>query len=377
MPTLATLLRPQSLDTIHGQSHLLDPGMPIRKMADTGKLYSTILWGPSGTGKTSMVRALAKTAQFTYRPLNATENSISDFRKILETADEDEQILVFIDEIGRWNKGQLDTLLPSIEDGRIVMFGATTDNPKFAVTATVLSRCLVFETKPLTVKAQMAILANVIAYLKSINIALKADAKVVSKIISRANGDARKFLNVLDMLVNMAEDGVITDAMVDAVIPHRHMLVNKGGGHEFDSAHAFQTAIQHSDVNSAIYWLAQWIASGEDPAYICRRMLVTAFEDCASNPLAGVVAMAAHYTVERIGLPEAMIPMSLATCMMAESSRDKSAYNAIHAAIRDVEHGEFTPVPEVMRAVRHAAGTSEYLGINRKYVHRPDPPHSI
>lgn len=363
MQPLASKLRPQKLNQIIGQEHLVQQGKPIWKMAYKNYIQSTILWGPPGTGKTSIIRALAKETKSHFRQLNATNSSIKDLRAIIETAtDDEEKTLVFVDEIHRFNKAQQDVLLPSVEEGIIYLFGATTENPRFAVNSTILSRCLVLETKPLNNQNMVHLLQKVLKHYNNIEI----DKKAAKTLITRCSGDARKLITTLETIIEILLDSPqINEEQVKAAIPTKHIVFDARGNDHFDLAHCYQEAIQHSDVNSAIYWLAKWMRSGEDPAYICRRMLITAFEDCASNPFAVTTAMAACYTIERTGLPEGMIAMSLATCEMANSDRDKSAYNAIKSALYDVDNETTTHVPPELRA-----GTRGYVSITNKQYYK-------
>lgn len=369
---LASKLRPQSIDDIIGQAHLTDEGMPLRMMIQSGKFQSTILWGPPGIGKTSIVRAIAADTKSNFCMLNATSATVKDIRAIIKGASDllqQEQItrtILFVDEIHRFNKSQQDVLLPVVEDGTIVLFGATTENPKFAVNSTILSRCLVLEVKPLDAQSMVDLIKRIKTYYKVTckkEIEIKKEA--AKKLIYRCSGDARKLITSIETIVEiLSTDGVVSEEHVDVAIPDKHLVFDAHGNDHYDLAHCYQEAIQNSDADAAIYWLAKWIESGEDPAYICRRMLITAFEDCANNPMAACLAMAASYTTERTGMPECDIAMALATVVMAKSDRDKTAYNAIRSALNDVRNGETIHVPESLRA-----GSSGYFAaITKKYV---------
>jgi putative ATPase len=314
---LAAELRPLSLDEIVGQTHLLGEGKLLRKMADKREYQSTIFWGPAGTGKTSLVRALAHDTNSNFRPLNATKATVKDLRSIITFAEKsDERTFVFVDEIHRWNKSQQDVMLPVVEDGTIVLFGATTEKPKFAVNATLLSRCLVMEVKPLSYQELLCLVVKVKKHYKE-----KKDRKIhIDKdaamlLVSRCSGDARKAITALETCIEvLTDDDTVAEEHVEVAIPEKHIV--------FD-------------------------ARGND---ICRRMLITAFEDCSGNPFAASVAMAACYTTERTGLPECMIPMAQATVEMAMSRRNKAAYHAIKRAMHDVNNGETVHVPPGLRA---------------------------
>jgi putative ATPase len=246
-------------------------------------------------------------------------------------------------------------MLPVVEDGTIILFGATTEKPKFAVNSTILSRCLVFEVKPLDKASMLKLVLKIKQHYSDRNVKISPDAAKV--LINRCSGDARKLITALETVIEiLSEDNNVSLEHINIAIPDKHVV--------FDAHGNYQEAIQHSDADGAIYWLAKWIESGEDPAYICRRMLITAFEDCAGNPFAATTAMAACFTVERTGLPEAMIPMALATCEMAKSDRNKSAYKAIKDAMSDVNNKETVHVPSALRA-----GTQGYMhAISKKYL---------
>jgi putative ATPase len=272
---------------------------------------------------------------------------------------------VFVDEIHRWNKAQQDVMLPVVEDGTIILFGATTEKPKFAVNSTILSRCLVMEVKPLDPQAMINLIRRVKEFYKTQDQPIKIDAEAAKRLITQCSGDARKAITALETVVEiLSDDRHVTLEHINTAIPDKHIVFDVHGNDHYDLAHCYQEAIQNSDVDGALYWLGKWITSGEDPAYICRRMLITAFEDCAGNPFAWLAAHAASYTVERTGLPECMIPMALATCEMAMSKRNKSAYHAIKSVMEDIENNEIVHVPPELRA-----GTSGYMkAVKKQYL---------
>lgn len=363
-PPLAAILRPSTTSQIIGQDHLLSEGKPFRRMIDRKRIVSTVLWGPPGTGKTTLAFAIAKDVDAHFVTINATETSVKEIRSIIEAAKKSEtQTVLFVDEIHRLAKNVKDIFLPVIEDGILTLFGATTENPKFAVNSTILSRCLVFETKSLQEKDLIAIILRVKDYYKTKGVGFTVNKNAAKKLITRCSGDARKLITALEGAVEiMMDDGnEITEGIVDEIFPTKHVVFDKDGTAHFDNAHCYQDAIQDSDENGAIYWLAAWLNSGEDPAYICRRMLISAFEDCSGNPFAITSAMAACFATERTGMPECMIPMAHATIEMAKSKRNKSAFYAIHGAMADVQNGRTVDIPPNMRA-----GTNAYRRIIKK-----------
>lgn len=387
---LAAILRPISIVDVIGQDHLTASNKPLGRMVLTSRIPSTILWGPPGTGKTSIVRALAHDTNARFAPLNATSTTVKDLRAVIDSArralelETPQRTLVFVDEIHRWTKSQQDVLLPEVEDGVILLWGATTEKPQFAVNSTILSRCLILETKPLSKKHLAALAIKVRAHYSHKGRTFKIDEPTCHLLFDRCSGDARKLVTALEAAVEvMSDDGVVTRDIIDAVIPTKSLVFDARGNEHFDLAHCYQEAIQHSDTDGAIYWLAKWIESGEDPAYIARRMLITAAEDCAGNPFAMTTAMAAAFITERTGLPECLIPMALATCEMGQSERNKSAYYAIKEAMFDVQHGETVHVPPELRA-----GTFGYMkSIAKTYlkgwrrdaqtVERPQPQSQV
>jgi putative ATPase len=366
-PPLASILRPRSLDDVIGQTHLVGDDAPFRRMVATGKPMSTVLWGLPGTGKTTIISALANDLNARFRPINATSATVKDIRAIVDEAVSERALrtLVFVDEIHRFSKSQQDVLLPVVEDGTLTFFGATTENPKFSVNSTILSRCLVYETKPLSNEDMVALLQRVRNHYKTHGKAVKIDMEAAKLLLKRCSGDARKLITALEAAIEIfsKSESVGLDEM-DRAIPSKHVVFDSRGQEHFDYAHCYQDAIQDSDVNGAIYWLAKWLNSGEDPAYICRRMLITAFEDCAGNPHAASTAMAACYTTERTGMPECMIAMATATVEMALSNRNKIPFYAIHAAMADVQNGRDVFVPPHMRA----GGLNYERIIKKEYV---------
>lgn len=363
-PPLADLLRPTKLDDILGQEHLIGPGMPFRRMVEKNKPISTILWGPPGTGKTTIVKALSNEIDTDYFELNATDTSTKEIRSVIDqaTKNQEKQTILFIDEIHRLAKNIKDIFLPCVENGTVRLFGATTENPKFSVNSTILSRSLIFETKPLKPSNLATLYLKIVKHYSFLDVRVKTTKEVLQVLINRCSGDARKFITSVEALVEMMSDnGAFSMDDLESVMPCKHVVFDKSGNEHFSYAHCYQDAIQDSDENGAIYWLATWLNSGEDPAYICRRMLITAFEDCSGNPFAITSAMAACFTTERTGMPECMIAMAHATIEMAKSKRNKSAFYAIHAAMADVQNGRTVYVPPDMRA-----GTNAYRRIIKK-----------
>lgn len=364
---LANVLRPQTLDHVLGQDHLVGPGRIFRKMVETTNLQHVLLWGPPGTGKTSIANALANDLDCAFVRMNATSDGTKELKSVLKKANETtKKTIVLVDEIHRWSKNVQDILLPAIENHEVTLIGLTVESARFAVNKALLSRCLVQETKPLDNLALVKLIQSIKDHYATLGRNIRIDTPAAKTLITRCSGDARKLVLVMETLVEiLCEDGHITAEALDVAMPHKNLCFDATGNDHFDLAHCYQESIQHSDGDAAIYWLAKWLSSGEDPAYICRRMLITAFEDCADNPHAVTTAMAACYTTEKTGMPECMIPMALATVEMARSKRDKTAFNAIHAAMRDVENNATIHVPPILRA---GNGHQYVHAISKKYI---------
>lgn len=368
---LAAILRPTNIDDIIGQQHLVGPGAPLRLMVEKRAVKSHILWGPAGTGKTSIARAVSSTAEATFIQLNATEAKTDDLRKSIKAAQSDlmtgKRTVMFVDEIHRFDKKIQDILLPAVEDGVVVLIGATTEKPKFAVNSTIMSRVMEFECEPLKAQDMVALVKKVKDYYSKKGVQFKFENNAGTMLINQCSGDARKLITAMETIVEvLITDGVIAPEHIQVAIPNKHIVFDKSGNEHFDLAHAMQQSIQNSDANAAIYWLAKWIQSGEDPAYICRRLLVSAFEDAPSNLNALMSAMAACFVTERVGLPECAIAMSHAVIEITQSPRQKAAYWAIFEALKDVRSGATVHVPPELRA-----GTTGYVSpITKKYVHQ-------
>lgn len=368
---LADLLRPKCLDEVVGQQHLIGPGRPLRRMADGGKIVSSIIWGPPGTGKTTTVRAMAADAKANFVVMNATATKVEEIRSAAKSAKvaqaSGRATVVFIDEIHRLNKAQQDVLLPYVEEGTFTLFGATTEKPKFAVNPTILSRTSQFEVKPLGHPDLIVLMKRVRKHYREQGKPFKIDDDAARDLLIKCSGDARRLITAMELIVEvlLEEADVITLDLAQSAMPDKHLVFDKAGNEHFDLAHCFQEAIQHNQGDDAIYWLAKWIASGEDPAYIARRLVVTAWEDCGGNPMAPLLADAALRSVEMSGLPECLIPMAYATVEIATSRRNKAPYRAIKAAMEDVERGVTVHVPEHLRAGNNGYGASVIKG---KYI---------
>jgi putative ATPase len=343
---LADRLRPQTLDQLVGQQHLTGKGSVLRTAIEHGKPPSMILWGPPGTGKTTIAGIIANTLQVPFYTLSAISAGVKEVREVIAEAKEKQKAILFIDEIHRFNKGQQDALLGAVEKGIVTLIGATTENPSFEVNSALLSRCQVYVLKPLTEEDLSELLKRAFredAWLRDSGIELKE----TEALIRISGGDARKLLNLLEVVCDAAGPGaVVSDAMVMEIAQQRIALYDKKGEQHYDIISAFIKCIRGSDPNAAVYWLARMIAGGEDVKFIARRMLILASEDIGNaNPNALLLANACFEAVNKIGYPESALILSQCAIYLATSAKSNSATVAIgaaQAAVRD--HGDL-PVP--------------------------------
>lgn len=345
---LAERLRPTSLDELTGQRHLTGKGSVLRKAIEQGKIPSMILWGPPGVGKTTIANIIAHTLNIPFYTLSAISAGVKEVREVIEKAKLQPESILFIDEIHRFNKGQQDALLGAVEKGTITLIGATTENPSFEVNAALLSRCLVYVLKPLGEDALNGLLQFAVQQdeiLRRKNIVLKETAAL----INISGGDARKLLNLLEIVADAIPDGkeaVITDDVVMDIAQKRIALYDKSGEQHYDIISAFIKSIRGSDPNAAVYWLARMIEGGEDVKFIARRLVILASEDIGNaNANALLLANATFEAVNKIGYPEARIILAQCATYLASSPKSNASYMAISNALTAVKaHGDL-PVP--------------------------------
>jgi len=382
MKPLADILRPKSLDEVVGQKHLVGPDALLRHLIETDTLSSAIFYGPPGTGKTTIAEIIAKHTNSMFTKLNATSATVSMIRKEAKAAKLTGQtLLLFVDECHRFSKSQQDVLLPFIENGDIIMVGATTENPMHSLTSALVSRSHIFQFEPIGDADLIGLIKRCKVYYERSDQKLSIEREAIKHIIRISCGDGRKVISTFEMAHNVSKDGRITEELVKTISPNKYTVFSKSGDEHYDLASAFQGSIQASDADSAVYWLAKWLESGEDPRYIARRLLVSASEDAAGNPEAVSVAHAAFTAAKEIGRPECDIIMSHATILIANAPRNKSAANAIWAAVRDVKQGRTIAVPKEMKdshykgakklghgAYHEGSKPAAYVGINKIYV---------
>ncbi len=381
---LATRMRPQSLDEYVGQLHLLSPGSVLRSAIDEDRVPSIILWGPPGSGKTTLARLIAHATKAFFEQLSAVTSGVKDVREAVSAARDrlgqhGRRTILFIDEIHRFSKSQQDALLPHVEEGTVTLIGATTENPSFEVISPLLSRSRVYTLEPLDDDDIGTLVDRALSDsdrgLGAEKASLTDEAR--SFLLRAANGDARAALNTLDLGVESTqpdEDGnrVVAVETVEQSL-QRQARYDRLGDQHYDTISAFIKSIRSSDPDAAIYYLARMLDAGEDPIFIARRLVISAAEDVGlANPNGLAVAIAAKQAVEFIGLPEGRIPLAEATIYLASAPKSNSAYKAIDAALSDVRRGRDEPVPMHLRNA--PTRLMSELGYGDGYVYPHDAP---
>lgn len=364
-------MRPNTLDEYIGQRHLVGKGAVLRNMIEARRITSFILWGPPGVGKTTLAQIVANTLQLPFYTLSAVTSGVKDVREVIDKASggrffNEGNPILFIDEIHRFSKSQQDSLLGAVEKGVVTLIGATTENPSFEVIRPLLSRCQLYVLKPLGDDDLMELMQRAITHdpeLSQRQIVLKE----TGAILRYSGGDARKLLNILELVVESSSDEkvVIEDKRVVECLQQNPMAYDKGGEMHYDIISAFIKSIRGSDPDAALYWLARMIEGGEDPSFIARRLVISASEDVGlANPNALLLANAAFDAVMKIGWPEGRIPLAEATVYLAASPKSNSAYNGINKALQIVRQTGNQPVPlhlrnaptEMMKDLGYASG---------------------
>lgn len=369
-------MRPKTLDDYIGQKHLVGEGAVLRKMIDAGRISSFILWGPPGVGKTTLAQIVANRLEVPFYTLSAVTSGVKDVRDVIEKARSgrffsQQSPILFIDEIHRFSKSQQDSLLGAVETGVVTLIGATTENPSFEVIRPLLSRCQLYVLKPLEKDDLLELLDHALerdAILKEKHIELKE----TDAILRYSGGDARKLLNILELVVE-ADDGdpiVVTDEKVVSRLQQNPLAYDKDGEMHYDIISAFIKSIRGSDPDAALYWLARMVEGGEDPAFIARRLVISASEDIGlANPNALLLANAAFDAVMKIGWPEGRIPLAEATVYLATSPKSNSAYEGVNSALELVRRTGNLPVPLHLRNAPTKLMKQLGYGKDYKYAH--------
>ena len=377
---LAQRMRPTTLDDYIGQQHLVGQGAVLRRMIDSKRISSFILWGPPGVGKTTLATIIAHQLDTPFYTLSAVTSGVKDVREVIERAKQNRFFntaspILFIDEIHRFSKSQQDSLLGAVEQGVVTLIGATTENPSFEVIRPLLSRCQVYVLKSLDVDDLLALVDRVI-HKDTILSQREFDIQETQALLRYSGGDARKLLNILELVFEAApRDGkvVINDQIVSERLQQNPLAYDKDGEMHYDIISAFIKSIRGSDPDAAIYWLARMIEGGEDPAFIARRLVISASEDIGlANPNAMLLANAAFEAVMKIGWPEGRIPLAEATIYLATSAKSNSAYMAINDAIQCVKQTGNQPVPLHLRNA--PTELMEQLGYHEGYKYPHDYP---
>jgi putative ATPase len=384
---LAEVLRPSTLDQFLGQGTVLGSGKPLRNLIQGGQLTSMVLWGPPGVGKTTFARLLANHATAHFTQLSAVHSGVTDLRQAVSVAKDNwaltgQPTVLFLDEIHRYSKTQQDALLPHVENGTVVLIGATTENPSFQIVPALLSRVLLVRFNFLEAEHIETLLARGLVHLQQQAIQpLVLAPDVIPFIVAYANGDGRSALNLLELgnrcaTLSPNPDGVpyktITLTLLEQLVQQARLNYDRDGDGHYDIASAYQKSMRGSDENAALYWLGAMIAAGEDPRFIARRLMVTASEDVGmADPMALLLATSAAQATEKLGLPEARIPLAQATLYVARAPKNNQAIVAIDAVLHDIKtNGRFYPVPQHLKDAHYADAKTRYgHGVEYHYTH--------
>ncbi len=376
---LAERMRPRTLDEYVGQKHLVGSGAVLRNMIDTGHISSFILWGPPGVGKTTLAQIVASMLQVPFYTLSAVTSGVKDVRDVIERAKNGRFFntaspILFIDEIHRFSKSQQDSLLGAVERGVVTLIGATTENPSFEIIRPLLSRCQLYVLKPLEKDDLQSLLHRAVT--EDVELSKRQiTLKQTDALLRYSGGDARKLLNILELVVGASDQGevVITDEMVESRLQQNPLAYDKDGEMHYDIISAFIKSIRGSDPDAALYWMARMIEGGEDPKFIARRVVISAAEDVGlANPNALLLANTAFDVITKIGWPEGRIPLAEAVVYLATSPKSNSAYLGIDAALATVRATGNLPVPLPIRNAPTAL--MKQLGYHDGYLYPHDYP---
>ena len=376
---LAARMRPRTLDEILGQEHILAPGRALRVALERDRLPSVILWGPPGSGKTTLARVIARSVRSSFVSLSAVSAGVADLRRSVEDARKlraatGRRTVLFIDEIHRFNKAQQDAILPHVEAGTVTLIGATTENPSFEVNAALLSRCRVYVLRALADEQIVTLLHRALTDtergLGGHESPVRAQEEVLRRLATYANGDARIALTALELASDAALDGRITLELLADVLQHRGLLYDKGGEEHYNIISALHKSVRDSDPDGSLYWLGRMVEAGDDPLYVARRLVRMATEDIGmADPQALVVTMAAQQAVHFLGMPEANLALAQATVYLALAPKSNALYRAYGAVREDVQNTRNDPVPSHLRNAVTGLMKDLGYGAGYKYAH--------
>ncbi len=377
---LAARMRPRTLDDILGQGHLLAPGRALRRALEADRVPSMVLWGPPGSGKTTLAQVIARLTESHFIAVSAVTAGVADLRKAVDEARRHsatgQRTILFVDEVHRWNKAQQDAVLPHVENGTVTMIGATTENPSFEVNSALLSRVRVFVLRALTDDDIERIVLRALADDERGlgRLGLSLDDTALKHLVERANGDARVALNVLELAADATRPAggtEITLSTIEDAVQQRALQYDKAGDAHYDTISAFIKSVRGSDADAAVYWLARMLESGEDLMFIARRLVILAGEDVGlADPHALPIAVAAQQAAHFIGMPEAMFPLTEATLYLATAPKSNSVGRAYSAALKAVNDTRNDPVPLHLRNA--VTGLMRGLGYGRDYRYSHD-----
>ncbi|HET7483004.1 MAG TPA: replication-associated recombination protein A [Actinomycetota bacterium] len=382
---LAARMRPRTLDEVVGQKHVLGPGRALRSLIESGELSSIVLWGPAGSGKTTLAHVIARTTRAHFEPMSAVTSGVADVRKAIEAAkdrlaQQGDRTVLFLDEIHRFNKAQQDALLPAVENGWIVLVGATTENPSFEVNSPLMSRSLLFRLEGLGDEDLIEIMDRALTDEQRgiANLGVTADEDALAHIARKAGGDARTALNALEAAAAIASasprkgdgDVVVDLAAVENALQQRALPYDKAGDWHYDTISAFIKSMRGSDPDAAVYWMTRMLDAGEDPRFVARRMVILASEDIGNaDPQALQVAIAAHHALEFVGLPEAKLNLAQAAVYLSLAPKSNASAMALWRAEEDVKAMGPLPVPAHLRDSHSPASRSIGAGAGYRYAH--------
>ncbi|MFQ5861175.1 MAG: replication-associated recombination protein A, partial [Dehalococcoidia bacterium] len=386
---LAARMRPLTFDEFVGQEHLVGPDRVLRRAIEADQVPSMILWGPPGSGKTTLAYLIAGVTQSHFSPISAVTAGVADLRQIVEEARErrglyQQRTILFVDEIHRFSKAQQDVILPHVENGTVTFIGATTENPSFEVIAPLLSRCRVFTLHALTDEQVQAIVERALRDeergVGKLQVAVEPEA--LSFLVTIASGDARVALNAIEMATSVTspgEDGTrhVDLPTIEDALQRRALLYDKAGDQHYDTISAYIKSVRGSDPDAALYWMGRMLEAGEDPLFIVRRLVILAAEDIGlADPMALPLAVAAQQAVHFIGMPEGAIPLAEATVYLATAPKSNSAYAALNRAREDVHRSRSEPVPLHLR--NPVTGMMQRMGYGKgyEYAHK-HPGHFV